>query len=404
MPRQHGSKGLLEFFEDKLRTETNPKFIKFYQMRISELGGGSIPTSLNTLEMERRPHYNGPDHREQTMPWRLDEVSTRLFHTKHRLTPAQYFDRSKDRGPLGLALETCHQCAGFGVKKYGKYCSCVYRQVGKDLLMRYLQQLNGIPGQVTLHMGASGPFTQMSRSNFSADLDLALSVIFNTQELFIWDHHLVGVIQPPVYTKDDPVVHVDSEGNKYVLAKPTNGRLVRTPWKPMIEKLNAKFKPEHPWNRGEFFHHLYRMLQKLGQIAIDRGLFPTGWYFSEKRLTRDMIGETGATGGAWKKDQWLNGGHYEEMLKVHPVTKREPAPQFNPAYRRREEDGVEVSDKQRRRDRQKAVRDERLRVLREKNPAHYAAVQDSRKLDKEMVIGPRGGLSRKKNDAPPEAE
>lgn len=319
MPRQNPKHiaDRIEFFEQRILVETNPKLLKWYREELIRLNpNAEVPKVAGMIHTGPRQkiipkqegptvHYRGPDHRDYRGTERqANSASERIYYPHQNLTPQQYFEGSK-RGPLQCASEHCHRCGGEGILKGLAYCPCVYRSIARDMVKKYVDVHYQIPGQVGMFMGVNGPYCDMKMSNFTIDIELACKYVFNRVEQLIFQRFWC-----PITAKR---INADAGGKT-------------PPWKVMVRFMNSGWairrglrkRGDQPFTRVTFFQMFYHMQLKLGQISLDRGLYPSGWYFSQKRMTAHSMGGGYGMGSTWRRDQWLNGGYYAEMIRQAP--------------------------------------------------------------------------------------
>lgn len=150
---------------------------------------------------------------------------------------------------VGLAKESCTHCLGIGLRRTSRVedmpCSCVLRRIFRSCYakFRYCSSREKHMGQVRLEAmaGSDGNFCWgMKDEEYMADFCLVSKRSLEDIEYRIFRYHF----------------------------------LLGADWKVCCQRLNL--------DRGSFFHHLYRIEQKLGRVYRElrpHALFPLDEYF-----------------------------------------------------------------------------------------------------------------------------
>jgi hypothetical protein len=161
------------------------------------------------------------------------------------------FDWSNSEA-IGLAKESCAHCLGIGLRRDGRFenmpCSCVLRRIFRSCYakFRYCATREKPIGQVRLEAvkGTEGNFSfGMKEEEYMADFCLVSKRALEPLEYDIFRCHF----------------------------------LLGADWRLCCRRLKL--------DRGTFFHHLYRIEQKLGRVYRElqpHALFPLDEYFGGK--------------------------------------------------------------------------------------------------------------------------
>jgi hypothetical protein len=234
-------------------------------------------------------------HRRQA-----DKIESQLiakFRTgkmEHKLPKAlaekQYeFLAFRRDGNLALADNDCVHCHGLGLKtsRKGKSCTCrcVFRAVCRIVVAKSMTIDQTSIGRVSIYHTSRGPLAEMREQDYRADLyKLACRHLTDLEALALH----AGMI-----------LH---------LGWADGCRWVEEEWNDQLA-VGATDQPLPDLHRGLWFHSLYRAQEKMGQLALDHGLYPLEDYFGGARCS---FRNQGNPSSSWKHP-WLNGGAWEEF-------------------------------------------------------------------------------------------
>ena len=142
-----------------------------------------------------------------------------------------------------LANHKCVKCKGSGITPTGADCACMSRRVFTDVIQRYRLIADIVRQAPTLTITESGVLASRPGEEFMADVCLVAKRSLDDLEWRIFQMHVIGHMA----------------------------------WRGCVERIKGL-------SRGEFFHAVYRIQQKLG-IAFRRvrpyPLFPLDEYFAQ---------------------------------------------------------------------------------------------------------------------------
>lgn len=245
------------------REETNKKLKAFHARRVEEL---SVMLNLN--------FYN-----EQ--PAKV--VEKRMAEPKVSYVAKLSKKVDEARKYVHLADNHCTNCHGLGARHAFRsgsgavVCNCVFRKVFK-IVMRKFQEIaaDGI-GRVYTTRRPNGPFCEMLSHDFRAEVVQTAKKFLNKTEYITF--------------------HCSSD--------------LKLPWKdciPMINNMHRDIGEKPPmFDRGKYFHTVYRIQARLGNAWMSHGMFPLGKYFHCHRIrfTDYQSAHNKPIG------PWLNGGYWE---------------------------------------------------------------------------------------------
>ncbi len=246
----------------RAREETNKKLKEFHTRRAQELSN-----ALNVNYYNERPAQVVEKRAVEPKPTDNFKLSTKV---------------DEARRYVHLADNHCTNCHGLGARHAFRgagavVCNCVFRKVFKIIMRKFHEiDADGI-GRVYTTRRPNGPFCEILSHDFRAEVVQTAKKFLNKTEYITF--------------------HCSSD--------------LQLPWKDCIPMINTMHRDigEKPslFDRGNYFHTVYRIQARLGNAWMSHGMFPLGNYFHCHRIRFTDYQSAHTT----PKGPWLNGGYWE---------------------------------------------------------------------------------------------